>query len=138
MTKRRTLLTREPVILPRETLLVKYLLLAGFGVAAFIVGTPSLNLTTPSGYEPVWAGAIVLTASLSFIGCILGRDKIEMWATLGLWSSMLVYVGSILTLAAQGVGERQALAIVLSSVLVLPFARWVWLILNARKRAPRR
>lgn len=138
MTKRRTLLTREPIILPRETLFAKYLILAAFGVAAFESGVPTLDITTPSGYVPIWAVVITLAAGVSFAACILGRDKVEMWATLVLWCSMTAYVCSALALAADGDGDRVAFAVILSSVLILPFARWVWLILNARKRAPRR
>jgi hypothetical protein len=58
----------EPIAVPRWALNIKYMLFVVAGIAAFIVGSPTLSLVTFTGYEPIWAAFVAFGGVLGFIG----------------------------------------------------------------------
>jgi hypothetical protein len=67
----------EPIVIPRWALVLKYLLFMLAGALTFIIGQPTISLTTFNGYEAIWAGIIALSAFAAAIGAL--RPK---WAAL--------------------------------------------------------
>lgn len=141
-------MTWEPIRLPRWVLLLKYLGFAVFAAIASVAGAPSLDLTTPSGYRSIWAAIIVLSSLVSAFALMVERrplarqldrhyrtnsERIEMWSTLVLTSFAIAYVGAITQFAVAGDADKQALAVVLNLVLLLPAGRYLTLVARSRR-----
>ena len=60
----------EPIAIPRWAITAKYLAFVVVGVHAFVSGVPSLDLTTPDGYAPIWAGVIAFFAAVGAVGSL--------------------------------------------------------------------
>lgn len=140
--------TWSPIHLPRWVLLLKYLGFAFFASVAAVAGAPSLDLTTPSGYRPIWAIIIVVSAVVSSAALMIerrplerrfdshyrtGSERVEMWSTLVLTSFAIAYVGAITQFAVAGDEDKQALAVVLNLVLLMPAGRFLSLVARSRR-----
>jgi hypothetical protein len=109
-----------------------YLLYAGFAAVAFVSGVPSLDLSSPEGYRPFWAVALVLgslAGLIGFIGETPPWNRVELAGSLTVIAFTAAYLYSIAVLAIEGDTARQALAILLFAALVFPVGR---LVISAR------
>lgn len=126
---------REPLHIPRWILLLKYLGFAFFGVVAYNVGVPRLDLTTPEGYRPIWAAAIVLFALTAALFLIIQKPNLERISLVGLVGFLGVYIYAITQAALDGGEGYKALASVLWLLIVFPAGRFVALLPRGRKVA---
>ncbi|RFA14549.1 hypothetical protein B7R21_06280 [Subtercola boreus] len=108
----------------RWVYLGKYLFFALFGVVAAIRGAPSLDLSTPDGYRPIWAVFIVIASLGCLYGCLRDNERLEWLSLLVMLPCLGAYVYAIAYAAAYGAREKQALAIIITLVLFLPTGRW--------------
>ncbi len=120
---------REPVIIPRYILMVKYLCFVGVGVAVYVASSPSLDLTTGAGYTGLWG----ITVGLSSIGCLVGSmdvrlETVERWAVLVLAALLIGYACAPLQLVLSGDTNRLAYSTLAVTLAILPTARAVQLI----------
>lgn len=123
-----------PVKVPRWVFLLKYAGFATFGVYAVISGTPTFDLTTPEGYRPVWAAAVIVTAAVCFIACLFGWWRVEEWVVLGLSSFLIAYVWALSQRAwVEGDDRAQAITVLVVTVLILPVSRFLTLAYRAAK-----
>ena len=125
----------SPVIVLRVSLFLVY---AGFvysAVVAFIAGVPVFDLTTPSGYQPVWAVILGVSALVSAIGATTDRwQALERWSSLVLSAMMMTYVGALFGIAyAEGDPNRHFAAGIATIALVLPATRFVYLAAQSGK-----
>ena len=125
-----------PVVVLRVALVAVYLGYVYASVIAFLAGVPVFRLTAPDGYTAIWAVLLGLAAILSAIGSITDRwQQLEKWASLGLASMMLAYVGGL-----NGVGfvegdlDRQFVGAIAFIAFILPAVRFVYLAAQSGKR----
>ena len=120
----------EPVPLPREALVVKYLAFIYFGIAAAIAGVPIFDLVQPAGYALPWGILMALAGFAGVVGvCNARLEHVEMWSVLVLWSLSLAYVIPLTVVAYSDGGDagRQAISAGMTVILVIPLARFLWL-----------
>lgn len=122
---------------PRWAYLLTYGGLVVFGIIAVIVGVPSIDLTTPDGYRPIWAGFIMVSGIVSAVGLMGHWHTLERWGVLFLVAFTSAYVFAIAKLALQGDAGRQALAVILIVVLIFPASRYLVLVARGRRRVLR-
>lgn len=60
----------EPIAVPRWAITLKYIGFTIAGVIAFVEGVETISLATPEGYEPIWAGFVVLGALVAAVGSL--------------------------------------------------------------------
>jgi len=113
----------EPIAVPRWALTIKYLMFVIVGLAAFIVGSPTLSLVTFAGYEPVWAAFVALGGILGFIGTLK-----PVWGYIeAIGGSVLVSFLAVLILSLI-FRDAFVVAFLLINLCVIPTVRAVFLI----------
>lgn len=133
----------SPVIVLRVALFLAYAGLVYASVVAFIAGVPVFDLTTPHGYQPVWAVLLGVSAFVSAIGATTDRwQAVERWASLVLTGMMMTYVGALFGVAyVEGDPSRHFVAAIATVALILPATRFVYLAAQSgkiKRHAPRR
>lgn len=72
---------REPVTIPRWALTAKYGFFLILAALTFFRGMTTLDLTTPAGYLPLWAGAVALGACVALPASLTEKTaNVERWA----------------------------------------------------------
>jgi len=126
----------SPIIVLRVALVITYLLYVYASVIAFIAGVPLFSLTTFPGFTTAWAVLMGTSAVISAIGATTDRwQKLEKWASLVLFSTMLAYViGMNLVGFVEGDLGRQFAGAVAVVAMVLPTTRFVYLAAQSGKK----
>lgn len=125
-----------PVVVLRVALVAVYLGYVYASVIAFIAGVPVFRLTAPDGYTSIWAALLGVSAILSAIGSVTDRwQQLEKWASLGLASMMLAYVGALNGIGfVEGDLNRQFVGAIAFIAFILPAVRFVYLAAQSGKR----
>lgn len=116
------------LILPAWTGPATYVLYAAFSVVAFVAGVPSLDLSTPEGYRPFWALALVLgsvAGLVGFVGESPPWNRVELAGSLVVVAFAGAYLWAIGVPALEGDQDRQANAILILTALIFPLGRMV-------------
>lgn len=128
----------------RVGLVLGYLAMMYFGGQAFYAGIPTFTFTTPYGWTPIWAGAVVIGGFVGGIGAIRAGEEpvrrltkvfngielsgaILLFLTLGTYAAILLVIG-------YGYGDpgRQSIGSGFVALGVPPFIRMIWLLLRPR------
>lgn len=126
----------SPVIVLRVALVATYLMYVYAAIIAFIAGIPVFSLTAPVGYTSIWAVLLGVSAVLSAIGSVADHwDRVERWASLGLSSMMLAYVGGLNIVGyISGDLARQFVGAIAIIAFILPATRFVYLAAQSGKK----
>lgn len=125
----------EPIAVPRWALSLKYALFIVVGLVAFIVGVPTLDITTFYGYTPVWSGFVAIGGILAFIGSL--RPS---WGIFEAVGASIVVAFLVVLIAALVVHGSLSVAILLLVVCIIPAVRAAFLVTHytqLRKRGTR-
>lgn len=102
------------------TLIVKYVLLAAYGVWASVEEVPSFVAVGGSPFAIVWAAIVAIVATVALIGVVrtwfTGRFRLEKWTTAVLVLAFVTY-GIVLIVRAIQTGNAGA-----APLCILPFA----------------
>lgn len=127
----RSLWGKHPLIVPRWVLAGIYVGFVILGGVAIAFGSPTLDLTTPSGYAAIW-GCI---AAVSAIGCFVGSireawEPLERWSLVVLMSVVIVYLVSALWLLFVDGGSlsRASFTVIVIMITALPATRAAYLL----------
>lgn len=117
-----------------------YFLFAGLGVAATVIGIPTLDLTTPEGWVSFWGLVVTVAATLAAVFSLRERfEVLERIAAVVLCAYLLTYTVGAWVLIFSDVGQlfqRGAGAIVLTVMSFVPVVRCLYM-LSRVGRAPR-
>lgn len=123
-------------------LLIKYLIIFGYGVTGFVVGVPTLQKITGESFELAWPAMIALLAVLSACGVIVSwwTDKhtgLEYWATWSLIVWLAVYTTALIIRAATTPDHGTAATAWLPAAFcVFPAIRVIMLKVRQRRAHP--
>jgi hypothetical protein len=125
-----------PVIVLRFAVVSTYLGLVYASVIAFIAGVPIFELTTPQGWQPVWAVTLGTSAVIASIGSLSDKwQKLEMFAVAVVGAMMLAYVGGLnLRGFVDGDLDRQFIGVIAFIAAILPWTRFIYLAAQMGKR----
>ena len=127
---------RQPLIIPRWILMLKYLCFIGLGGAVWSASSPSLDLTTGDGYTALWGIIVICSATLCFVGSMADRlEWMERWAVLLLSALLLGFAAAPIQLVLAGDHDRLAYSVIALTLSLLPTARAVMLIGRVGKSA---
>lgn len=123
---------RDPIVVPRWMLTVKYVGFVVLGAVSARAGAPSLERTTWDGYVAGWSMLLVAASLAAAIGSTRHKwEALEKWSGLCVASLMTAYAASAVYLALTDGPEaflRWAFAVVLTMVTMLPWVRAVSLL----------
>lgn len=72
---------REPIVIPRWVLTVKYAFFLILAAATGVRGLVTLDLTTPAGYTPIWCIAVAGGALIALPASVVSAwEHAEKWA----------------------------------------------------------
>jgi hypothetical protein len=126
---------RNPIIVPRWLLTVKYLGFVILGILTLIGGIPSLQLFTFDGYTTFWAIAVITVGVGAAVGTFRGSwEGYEKWAVVILTGLLMTWsVAAIIRSVFEGDIERLAGSWAVFMLSMLPAARAIGLLRGARK-----
>lgn len=125
-----------PLIIPRWTLTVKYVLFAVLGAMVAWAGLPTLGQATSKGYLSIWAALVMISSIVSAAASVTARaEKWERWSCTSLVAWLVVYLGASFTAALNDptLGRWSGFVIVLI-VTLLPATRATSLLLRTGAR----
>jgi hypothetical protein len=126
----------SPVVVLRVALASTYLMYVYAAIIGFISGVPVLDLTTPSGYLPIWSTILGVSALVSAVGSLTDRwQQVEKWASLGVSAMMLAYFGGLNLMGwIENDLNRQFVGTIAIIASILPITRFVYLAAQTGKR----
>jgi hypothetical protein len=115
-----------------------------FGAQTFYAGIPTFTFTTPQGWTPIWAGAVVIGGFVGGIGALRAGEEpqrrstrvfngielggaIILFLTLGTYATLLLVIGY-----GYGDAGRQSVGSGFVALGVGPAVRMIWLMLRPR------
>ena len=118
-----------PVVLPRLTLVIVYLLCVYDGILSILAGVPIFDVTQPVGYSAIWGALLAVSALLSAIFATTPRwERLERWSCLAVWSLLLAYVGALNFVAFVSADlDRYVVGGVAVGFFLIPFSRFLHL-----------
>ena len=120
----------EPIILSRNFLTTKYVLLTLLGVAVSLATAPSLDeVMSSESYSSAWGVLLAIAGIVAAIGsrCKTFEAAEKIGAT-GLFALLTVYALSPILLVLQGDMDRLAYSVVAVTISLAPGARLIQLI----------
>ena len=115
---------REPIIIPRWVLTVKYAVFILLGVTVFIASSPAVDEVTPDWLTPIWGIGISVSAVIALVGSLTQRlEVLERWACAVLASLFLVFALAPIVLVIQGDEDRAMYSVIALGFALLPIAR---------------
>jgi len=126
----------SPVIVLRVALVATYVIYAYASIIAFLAGVPIFDLTTPSGWTPIWAVVMGGSATFAAVGSTSERwERLEMWSGGFLSAMMFAYVLGLNIVAWASLdASRQFVGAIALIAFVLPVTRFVYLAAQSGKR----
>ena len=125
---------------PRWIVSTLYFLFAALGVAALIIGVPTIELTTPEGWVGIWGVVVTATATVCALTSLRERfEVIERWAALLLVAfldSYTIWAWVLVSYGGQQAVNRGAFAIVLTIMAFIPTIRLAYMLARVG-RTPR-
>jgi hypothetical protein len=121
----------EPIGIPRWAVSVKYFLFIAVGTLSYFVGQPSLDLTTFSGYTPIWSLFVGVGGFLGFIGSL--KPRWAAWEAIGAVLTVSFLAVLVLSFFIRG---SLAVGILLTIVTVLPGTRAGFLVTRWIRKMP--
>jgi hypothetical protein len=129
----------DRIVIPRWVLVIKYCAFILIGVTVVITTSPSLNLTTASGYTPVWGGMLIGSAIICVVGSLRGLlEPIERWGVLMLSALLLGYAFAPLSLVFHGDTDKAVYSSIALTLCILPAVRAIQLIRQSGVQHARR
>lgn len=128
----------------RIGLVLGYLAMMYFGGQAFYAGIPTFTFTTPEGFTPIWATAVVLGGLIGAIGGIRAgteptTKQVRVFNGIELTGSILLFLtlgtyAAVLLVIGYGYGDaaRSSIGAGFVALGVPHFIRMLWLILRPR------
>lgn len=112
----------------RGRYIVKYTLIAGYGLWSALVGVPTIRAVSGEIVESIWPWAIVVAAAVAIVGVIrsrsTGRAGTEVLGILLLLAVLAGYAITIYTrCVTEGTWDRAPTGVLPIVVMVMPFAR---------------
>jgi hypothetical protein len=121
----------EPIGIPRWAVSLKYFLFAIVGAVSYFVGQPSLDLTTFSGYTPVWSAFVCAGGLIGFFGSLRPR-----WAALEAIGAVITVAFLSVLVLSFFIRGSLAVGILLTIVTVLPGTRAGFLVTRWVRKIP--
>lgn len=119
----------EPIVIPRGSMVTKYVFTTLLGVAVAIATAPTLDQVTSASYSSFWALGMVLTGSLAVIGSTRKKWwRTEFVGSTGVVALLAVYAFAPVVLIIGGDIERLAYSVICLGFMVFPTTRLVTLI----------
>lgn len=128
----------------RMGLVLGYIAMMYFGASAFIAGIPTFQFTTPYGWTPIWASAIVVGGLVAGVGSLKAGSEpidkeirvynwIELIGTLLLFLTLGTYA-AVLLIIGYGYGDagRSSVGAGFVALGIQPTIRMLWLIFRPR------
>lgn len=132
--------SRSQVAAYRLGLVLGYLGMLYFGASALVVGIPAFEFTTPEGWTPIWAGAVILGGLVAAIGAIRAGEEpitrdVRIFNWIELVGAVLLFLtlggyAAVLLVIGYGYGDAGR-SVVGAGFVVLgipPAVRMIWLI----------
>lgn len=113
---------------PYARLIVKYALIALYGLANVLFGSPSLGTISGAFFEALWPMLLVIACLVAIVGVIRSRNYnhqgLEISSTLAIIGLLAAYSITIITRCLlEGTYTRMPVAILPIIVMVAPFGR---------------
>lgn len=119
----------EPIVIPRGSMVTKYVFTTLLGVAVAIATAPTLDQVTSASYSSFWALGMVLTGALATIGSTRKKWwRAEFVGATGVVALLAVYAFAPVVLIIGGDIERLAYSVICLGFMVFPTTRLVTLI----------
>lgn len=120
------------------TLLIKYSVLALYGLAASVIEIPTFAIIGSPTFALAWAATVTVLAALAAVGVwrtwLTGRYRLERWTTFAFVCVFLGYSTALIVRSLQsGDWDALPLALVPAAVCVLPAVRYLSLVLHHRR-----
>lgn len=126
---------QSPIMIPRWVLTLKYFLFVLIGVTVYVASSPSLDITTWSGYTPFWSIAVMISAFLCLVGSATPNlEVLERWAVLVLSALLIGYAFAPVSLVLAGDSDKATYSVLALCLSLLPGARAVMLIHRTGRR----
>jgi hypothetical protein len=128
---------RDPMVTDRWfdiAFIANWVVYCFWGVAIFIQGLPTFDITTPYWYPQAWAGAIGVLSGVAALSALsmfvqtprltdLWKKKIELGSLTALGAFISIYPITLIGLAISGDKGRIAIAVLSLSYLIFPLLR---------------
>lgn len=113
---------------PYATLIIKYAILALYGVTSCVVGVTTLDVVAGQAWGLIWPALVALLSTLALVGVIrsrvTGREGFELISTLLLVALLGGYVAAIIIRTMQdGEVTRLPIALLPLALSIYPAAR---------------
>lgn len=119
----------EPIVIPRGSMVTKYVFTTLLGLAVAIATGPSLDEVTSTSYSSLWGVGMALSGSVATFGSTRKAWwRVEFVGATGVFALLAVYALSPVLLILGGDVEKLAYSIIALGFLVFPLTRLVTLI----------
>lgn len=125
--------SREPIVVPRWMLTLKYFAFAVLGFFSVIGGLPTLNAATFDTFTTFWSALLVISALVAMVASFRHSwEEVEKWAGLVVTSLLTTWAASAIWKAAsEGDLGRVAGAFGVLVIAMLPAVRVIGLMRGA-------
>lgn len=121
--------SRSPITIPRWVLTLKYFLFILIGVTVYLASSPSLDVTTWSGYTPFWSIAVMISGFVCMLASATPKlEVLERWSVLLLTALLVGYAFAPIQLVLAGDSDRATYSVLAITLSLLPGARAAMLI----------
>lgn len=119
--------SREPIVVPRWMLTLKYLAFVILGTLSVIGGIPSISEATFTTFTTYWSGGLVVSAAIATVASFRRAwESLEKWSVLLVSGFLLTWVvAAIVRAAGEGDLGRMAGAFSVLVITMLPVARTI-------------
>lgn len=119
----------EPIVIPRGSMVTKYVFTTLLGVAVAIATAPTLDQVTSASYSSFWALGMVLAGTVATIGSTRKKWwRSEFAGAMFVVALLAVYAFAPVVLIIGGDIERLAYSVICLGFMVFPTTRLVTLI----------
>lgn len=124
--------SKEPIIVPRWLLTLKYIAFVVLGTLSVIGGIPSITVATFETFTTVWSAGLVVSAVIAGVASVRREwEDTEKWASLAITAFLLTWsVAAIWRAVTEGDIDRAAGAFAVLVITFLPGARAFGLLRN--------
>ena len=133
MKKRLTNWFKDPILVPRWLITLKYLAFAILGALSVIGGIPTLALATFESFTTYWSAGLIVAAVIAAVASLERRwEEAEKWSGLVVFALLASWsVAAIWRAASEGDVDRMAGAFAVLIISGLPGARVLGLMRGA-------
>lgn len=116
---------REPVVIPRWLLTVKYFVFILVGAAVLNASSPTFDLAYDEPLTVAWPILLILTSVVTFVGSFRAEweGSLEKWGVSVIFILMAIYAFAPIHFVLMGDQNRLAYSTIAILVSLLPYAR---------------